>query len=238
MGLAPYRHLSVHGYWNVDERKVSKSLGNKIDPLLMRGRYGFEAFRYYLLREMSFGFDAEFSEAALVQRANADLANNLGNLLSRTLNLVEKLCGGDVPEPADVGLREQLDAQARALAERAEREMGELRFHEALTAILAYSDAVNRQLDAEAPWKAAKQPGGEARVRSSLYAACNGLRQLSLLLAAFLPEAAAEIAARLGLSGDLAGARWSDLWQPLAPGGRVGKGAPLFPRLEPPAGAS
>jgi methionyl-tRNA synthetase len=235
MGLAPYRHLSVHGYWNVDERKVSKSLGNKIDPLLMRERYGFEAFRYYLLREMSFGLDADFSEAALVQRANADLANNLGNLLSRTLNLVEKHCGGKLPEPADPTAREELDAAARGVAERALREMADLRFHEALTAILGFSDAVNRRLDADAPWKAAKQPGGEARVRSSLYAACNGLRQLSLLLSPFLPAAAAEIARRLGLPGEPAGARWGDLWPPLAPGGSVHKGEPLFPRLEPPS---
>jgi methionyl-tRNA synthetase len=238
MGLAPYRHLSVHGYWNVDERKVSKSLGNMIDPLAMRERYGFEAFRYYLLREMSFGLDADFSESALVQRANADLANNLGNLLSRTLNLVERLCGGAVPEPSDTAPRERLDERARALAERVEREMAELRFHEALTAILAFSDAVNRHLDADAPWKAAKQPGGEALVRSSLYAACHGLRQLSLLLSPFLPRAAAEIASRLGLPDDLAASRWSDLWQPLAPGGRVRKGAALFPRLEAPADAA
>jgi methionyl-tRNA synthetase len=115
--------------------------------------------------------------------------------------------------------------------------MAELRFHEALTAIFGFSDAVNRRLDADAPWKAAKQPGGEARVRSSLYAACNGLRQLSLLLSPFLPAAAAEIARRLGLPGEPAGARWGDLWPPLAPGGAVRKGEPLFPRLEPPSGA-
>jgi methionyl-tRNA synthetase len=237
MGLAPYQHLSIHGFWNVDERKVSKSLGNMISPLAMRDRYGFETFRYFLLREMSFGLDSDFSEAALVLRANADLANNLGNLLSRTLNLVEKLCGGTLPEPADTAPRERLDGQARELAGRVEREMSELRFHEALTAILAFSDALNRQLDADAPWKAAKETGGEARVRSSLYAACNGLRQLSLLLSPFLPGAAAEIALRLGLPGERADGRWSDLWAPLAPGGRVHKGAPLFPRLEPPAGA-
>jgi methionyl-tRNA synthetase len=238
VGLAPYRHLSVHGYWNVDERKVSKSLGNMISPLAMRDRYGFEAFRYFLLREMSFGLDSSFSELALVERVNADLANNLGNLLSRTLNLVEKLCGGAVPEPADEEPRERLDQQARALADKIEREMAELRFHEALTAIVAFSDAVNRHLDADAPWKAAKQPGGEALVRSSLYAACHGLRQLSVLLAPFLPAAAAEIALRLGLPGALADARWPDLWEPLAPGGRVHKGEPLFPRLEPPGGAA
>ena len=97
IGLAPPQQISVHGYWNVDDRKVSKSLGNMISPLAMRDRYGFETFRYFLLREMSFGLDANFTEEALVERVNADLANNIGNLVSRTLNLVEKSCGGDDP---------------------------------------------------------------------------------------------------------------------------------------------
>jgi methionyl-tRNA synthetase len=94
MGLPPYSHLSVHGYWTVEGRKISKSLGNTIPPLEMRDRYGFEAFRYFLLREMSFGNDANFSEAGLVERVNADLANNLGNLVSRTLNLSRSSAAG------------------------------------------------------------------------------------------------------------------------------------------------
>ena len=83
IGLEPYQHLNVHGFWNVDDRKVSKSLGNMIDPLVMRDKYGFDSFRYFLLRDMAFGTDSDFSEEALVTRINADLANNLGNLVSR-----------------------------------------------------------------------------------------------------------------------------------------------------------
>ena len=98
-GLPPYRHLNVHGYWNVDDRKVSKSLGNMISPLIMRERYGFDAFRFFLLRDMSFGLDASFSEEAMVTRINADLANNLGNLVSRTLNMTARFADGQVPEP-------------------------------------------------------------------------------------------------------------------------------------------
>lgn len=216
MGLAPYRHLSVHGYWNVDARKVSKSLGNMISPLAMRDRYGFEPFRYFLLREMSFGLDANFSEEALVERANADLANNLGNLVSRTLNLVEKLCGGVVPEAGERGAaeREVLAAGERARGEVAAA-MGGLRFHEALAAVIRFASEVNRYVDAEAPWKAAKQPDGAPRVARSLAAACHAIGELAALLGPFLPAAAAEIAERVG-----------------PPGSRVRKGEPLFPRLE------
>jgi methionyl-tRNA synthetase len=216
MGLPPYRHLSVHGYWNVDQRKVSKSLGNMISPLAMRERYGFEAFRYFLLREMSFGLDANFSEEALVERVNADLANNLGNLVSRTLNLVEKLCGGVVPA---AGERGEAEREVEAAGERARREvdeaMGELRFHEALAAVIRFSSEVNRYVDAEAPWKAAKQPDGGPRVARSLAAACAAIGVLAGLLGPFLPVAAQRIAERVG-----------------PPGSRVQKGEALFPRLE------
>ncbi len=220
LGLAPYQHLSVHGYWTVDERKVSKSLGNMVSPLAMQERYGFELFRYFLLREMSFGLDASFSEAALVERVNADLANNLGNLVSRTLNLIEKLCGGVIPEAAESGPDEKRLALAYAAATLdVESAMGELRFHDALTSIIGYSGAVNRYIDGQAPWKAVKQPGGEAVVRTSLHYAAHHIRSIAELLAPFVPGLSEEVLRRLG-----------------EPGGRVRKGDSLVPRLEAPAG--
>ncbi len=236
IGLPPYRRLHVHGYWNVDNRKVSKSLGNMVSPLAMRDRYGFEAFRYFLLREMSFGLDASFSEEALASRVNADLANNLGNLVSRTLNLVAKWCEGRVPAPADEGDAEHaVAAAAVATTDAVAHAMAGLRPHDALAAILDLASTVNRYLDTQAPWKAAKQPDGEARMRTSLATACQGLRALALLLAAFLPNAAQGIAERLGVPDLLAGARLPDdaqAWGALAPGTRIDKGAALFPRIE------
>lgn len=224
IGLAPYRRLHVHGYWNVDDRKVSKSLGNMISPLAMRDRYGFEPFRWFLLREMSFGLDASFAEEALVERVNADLANNLGNLVSRTLNLVEKLCDGAVPaagavDADDRAVREHADA-ARA---RVDAAMEAVQPHLALAAIVEYASAVNRYVDGRAPWKSAKQPETAEQALTTLHFACDALGRLSTLLAPFLPAAAGEIAARLGLGpGDTA----------VAPGTPVRKGEPLFPRLE------
>jgi len=216
LGLAPYRHLSVHGYWTQDERKVSKSLGNAISPLTMRDRYGFEAFRYFLLREMSFGLDATFSEEAMVERVNADLANNLGNLVSRTLNLVEKLCGGVIPEPVESGDAEEKLTLAYGVARNGvESAMDELRFHDALAHVIGHAGAVNRYLDAYAPWKAVKQPGGEAVVRTSLHYTAHHIRRVAELLSSFLPGLSTEILRRLG-----------------APGARVSKGEALVPRLE------
>ena len=220
LGLEPYQHLSVHGYWTQDERKVSKSLGNVISPLAMRDRYGFEAFRYFLLREMSFGLDATFSEEAMVERVNADLANNLGNLVSRTLNLIEKLCGGVIPHVGEAGAAEtQLQRAAAQAAAGVASHMAELRPHDALASIVAFSGAVNRYVDGQAPWKAVKQPGGDAVVRRSLHHAAGALRQLAELLGPFLPHLSGEILRRLG-----------------APGARITKGDALVPRLEAPAG--
>ncbi len=240
-GLAPFRTLHVHGYWNLDARKVSKSLGNRIDPLTMRERYGFDAFRYFLLREMVFGLDANFTEEALVARINADLANNLGNLVSRTLNMTARYAEGRVPQAGAEGASERAVSEAAArAAEEVDRSVRELAFHRALEGVFGLVDAVNRYLDASAPWQAARRPNGAGAVRTSLYTACEALRVVALLLAPFLPETAAEIAARLGVPDAVSAARLPDdarAFGRLAVGCETRKGEPLFPRLEPPAEA-
>jgi len=238
MGLEPYRHLSVHGYWNVDDRKISKSLGNMISPLAMRGRYGFEPFRYFLLRDMSYGLDASFSEEAMIARINADLANNLGNLVSRTLNMTARFAAGRVPEPDASG---DLEAALTEAAATAAREMdacvGRMELHRALEAVFRLVDETNRYLDARAPWKAAKQPEREGEVRTTLHTCCQALRSVGLLLAPFLPGTAAEMLRRLGLPGALDGARLPDdalRFDALASGTPTVKGDSLFPRVEAP----
>jgi methionyl-tRNA synthetase len=240
IGLPPYRHLNVHGYWNMDTRKVSKSLGNMVSPLVMRDRYGFDAFRYYLLREMAFGVDSEFTEEGLIGRINADLANNLGNLVSRTLNMTERFASGAVPEPGRTGDPEQgvADAASRA-AEKVDRHLRRCEFHRALEAIVALSDTVNRYLEERAPWKVAKQkgPGWEETLATTLYTSCEALRVVALLVAPFLPETAPKILEQLGIPDALARAKLPDdaaRWGALPPGTKTSKSAPLFPRIESP----
>ena len=237
IGLPPYRHLNVHGYWNVDERKVSKTLGNMISPLVMREKYGFEAFRFFLLRDMVFGLDSNFTEDALVARINADLANNLGNLVSRTLNMTARFAGGRVPECGKLSeLEEEVAAGAPRAAEKVDRHMRRCEVHRALEAIFEFVDGVNRYLERRAPWKAAKQPGAEQQVATTLYTSCEALRCIALLIAPFLPETAAKIMERLGIEGALEGALLPDdvsRWGGLQPGTPTTKGPALFPRVEP-----
>jgi methionyl-tRNA synthetase len=204
----------------------------------MQRKVGFDAFRYFLLREMAFGTDSDFSEKALVARINSDLANNLGNLLSRTLDMTARYAGGAVPEPGSAGPAErEVAAAAARTAEQLDAHLRRNEFHRALEAVFAFAAAVNRYLEEKAPWKLAKQqaPGWEAAVASCLYTSCEALRVVALLLAPFLPETAPRMLERLGLPGALAGARLPDdaaRFGLLAPGTRTRKGEPLFPRIE------
>jgi methionyl-tRNA synthetase len=242
LGLEPVHHLNVHGYWNVDDRKVSKSLGNMVSPLIMDEKYGFESFRYYLLRQMSFGVDASFNESEMVARINADLANNLGNLVSRTLNMTARFAEGRVPAPAAGGdgalEREVRDACAEAV-DAVDQHMDALEPHRALEAIFRAVDATNRYLEQREPWKAAKDDRA-ATVPTTLYTCCEALRVTALLLAPFLPEASAAILARLGAEGALESARLPGdaAWGQIAVGSATTKGDALFPRRDAPEDAN
>jgi methionyl-tRNA synthetase len=236
IGLEPVRQLDVHGYWNVDSRKVSKSLGNMISPVIMRDRYGFEAFRYFLLREMVFGHDADFTEDALVARINADLANNLGNLVSRTLNMTERFAGGHVPEAGAGGDPEaEVRAVAEAAPEAVDRFVRATEPRRALEAIFRLVDVTNVYLEKREPWRAAKDPARSDTVPTTLATCCEALRIVALLLAPFLPASAQEILRRLGQEGALDSARLPDdaAWRPARiAGSATARGKPLFPRIE------
>src|SRR5215831_14870895 len=229
MGLDAPRRLSVHGYWNVDQRKVSKSLGNMVDPLVMREKYGFEAFRYFLLREMSFGIDSDFSEEALVRRVNADLANDLGNLLSRSVAMVGRYFGGVVPQPES---RSPLADVAARVAPEVDRSVLDFQTSRALASLWELVSAGNKHIDSEAPWQLAKDAAQRGRLASVLYGTLESLRVIAVLLGPILPESSAKILAQIGCTAPVAPLERALVWGQLAAGAKVAKGDVLFPRIE------
>jgi methionyl-tRNA synthetase len=233
MGLPLFQRLLVHGYWLRGESKMSKSLGNVVRPLEMKARYGMDAFRYFLLREMSFGQDATFSEDAFVTRVNADLANNLGNLVSRTLSMQQRYFGGTVqpleaPTADDTELRA---AFAEAYAE-VPRLTGEYAFHHALEALWRAVDQANKYVVVTAPFTLAKDPAQRPRVGAILHNLLEALHTTAVLLQWFLPETSARMLELIGappattLPGELA---WGTHFQP---GGNTRPPVMLFPRIE------
>lgn len=233
-GIAPYEHLNVHGYWNVKEGKMSKSLGNVVEPLDLVGVYGLDPFRYFLLREMVFGLDSEFSEPALVARLNSDLANDLGNLVSRSLTMAQKYFPGGIPAGEGAGEEEEaLKAQALSLVEEYERLMGELAFHKALIAVWDLIGRVNKYIDSTAPWVLAKSD--RQRLAQVIFHIREALRIVSILLWPFMPGSMEKMQEQLGLLSRGKALRLSDAraWGGEGPLRALEKAAPLFPRIDP-----
>ncbi len=232
-GIPLYRHLNVHGYWTLGGQKISKSVGNLVEALALKEKYGNDAFRYFVLREMVFGLDADFSEEAFVGRLNADLANDLGNLVSRVTTLIVNLNRGGVPEPgqptaAEEGVRA---AFTKAKADVATA-MEEFAFQRALASMWEFVGVVNRYVDATQPWALAKDASKRERLSAVLYTLAESLRVLGIVLAPFLPDAATKIRAGLGQPAEpkLVDA----VWGRLAPGTTVQKVSGLFPRVDVP----
>jgi methionyl-tRNA synthetase len=230
-GIPLYQHLNVHGYWTLGGHKISKSVGNLVEALALKEKYGNDAFRYFVLRDMVFGLDADFSEEALVGRLNADLANDLGNLVSRATTLIVNLAGGKVPAPADGAPEVAALKQAfETAAAEAERAMGVFQFNRALAAYWEFIGAVNRFVDTTQPWSLAKQPESKARLETVLHALAESLRLLGIVLSPFLPDSAVKIREGLGQTAD---PKLSDAtWGGITPGTPVSKVSGLFPRID------
>ncbi len=230
-GIPLYRHLNVHGYWTLGGQKISKSVGNLVEALALKEKYGNDAFRYFVLREMVFGLDADFSEEAFVGRLNADLANDLGNLVSRVTTLIVNLNRGGVPEPGQPTAAEEgvLAAFTKAKADVATA-MEEFAFQRALASMWEFVGVVNRYVDATQPWALAKDASKRERLSAVLYTLAESLRVLGIVLAPFLPDAATKIRAGLGQPAEpkLVDA----VWGRLAPGTTVQKVSGLFPRVD------
>jgi methionyl-tRNA synthetase len=237
-GVEPFRHLNVHGYWQMASGKMSKSLGNVVEPLTLARVYGIDQMRYFFLREMVFGLDAVFSEEALHLRLNADLANDLGNLFARSLGMAFKYRKGVVPAPGPAeSLDEDTARQARETAADFLRLFPELEFSRALARVWDLVGHLNRYIVATAPWELAKDPAVHLRLDTVLYHLLEGLRFLAVLLRPVMPGSAARMGEHLGLGADFLTEPFSRAltWGLLQPGGTLKKGAALFPRLEPAA---
>lgn len=223
--------LLVHGWWNIAGAKMSKSLGNSVDPDVLADTYGAEAVRYYLMSDIVTGKDSDFSEERLVQRYNVDLANGLGNLLNRTLNMAHKYRAGCLRRAEEGGLR----ARAEALTASSVEAMGaasDFAVALALDKIAALATEANQFVEQKAPWKLAKDPAQAEELDAVLYHLAESLRLIAILIAPVLPRAAAGIFEQLNWNGPLtlADARWGVL----PDGHQLGRPTPLFPRIDPP----
>ncbi len=228
--------IFAHGWWTVDGEKMSKSRGNVVDPNKMVETYGVDAFRYFLLREVPFGQDGDFSQLAMVTRVNSDLANGLGNLLSRTLTLIERTQGGAVPAPGEGGAAEHELQQAAVtlLNEALSRHLKQLEFNRALEAIWQVVQFANQYVDKTAPWALAKDERNAVQLRTVLYTMAETLHCLSLAAYPVIPTSAHLICSQLGIAVEFTSPLLKDKieWGSLKPGTLIHKGPSLFPRIE------
>ncbi|PLX72180.1 MAG: methionine--tRNA ligase [Desulfuromonas sp.] len=232
-GIPLPEKVFAHGWWTVEGQKMSKSLRNVVEPNMLVDKYGVDAIRYFLLREVPFGLDGDFSHTALVHRINSDLANDHGNLVSRSTAMVNKYFDGVLPQP---GADEEVDTELKQIFNNAvatvDQHMNNLAFNKALQAIWELVSAANKYIDDTAPWALAKDDSQKERLGTVMYNLLEAVRLIALYTAPFMPETGAKVLALLGDSeeSDVTDVRFD--WGGLKPGTKITKSKPLFPRIE------
>ncbi len=237
-GIELPNQLFVHGFVNVAGEKLSKSKGVKVDPLGLVGKFGADSLRYFLIREIPYGEDGNFSEDALIRRLNNELANDLGNLLNRTLTMIENFFSGKVPAKSEFhDVDSDLMAVGRAAIDESGEHIESLHLGEALAAIWKLVSRANKYIEENVPWKLAKEDS--ERLGTVLYQIAESLRLVAILIFPFMPETSSKIWAQLGMEAEIVGATFMTpgeleqelTWGKIKPGQKVNKGEHLFRKI-------
>ncbi len=227
------KHLAVHGWITFNGTKMSKSLGNVVDPFILGERYGADAIRYHILREMALGADSDFSNEILINRINSDLANGFGNLVSRTVAMADKYFGGTLPEERESApIDEELKALAVSLRDRVDEMIDNTQLKNALEDIFRLVDRANKYIDETEPWKLGKDAEKRARLASVLYNLLESIRILSTLLSPFMPTTMPEVWKQIGASDADVTYENAAKFGVLPANVTVHKGEILFPRID------
>ena len=229
------KQIYGHGWLIVDGDKMSKSKGNVVDPNLLIDEFGADAIRYFLLREIALGQDGNFSRDALIGRINADLANDLGNLLHRTLNMIGKFQNGVIEAATTKNETDAaLIADAAELLTAYESGMENMEISPVMKKLWAFIGRANKYIDETVPWALAKDAAKKAELATVMYNLAESLRVISVLISPFMPETAPKIWAQLGMTGDIWDVRLDavKVWGGLPAGQHIGQAEPIFPRIE------